>query len=57
MMNHEHDHPHTHEHEQDHHEENLEMIKQAARERLPITHWSTLEELHGDPDVARLKGE
>jgi molybdopterin-containing oxidoreductase family iron-sulfur binding subunit len=43
--------------EHDHHEHNLEMIKEAARERLPLTHWTTLEELHGDPEVLRLKGE
>ena len=45
------------EHEHDHHEHNLEALKQAARERIPVTHWTTLEELRGDPDVLRLKGE
>ncbi len=45
------------EHEHDHHEENLELIRQAARERIPLTHWTTLEELNGEPEVARLKGE
>ena len=29
----------------------------AGNERIPITHWTTLEELHRDPEVARLKGE